>query len=141
MSGESGYLDEAETIRDWFVAEWDSTVAIHIYENQKFTKPTAAHWARLTIRSQEGRPASIGGPSVRYRHDGNIILEVFAPEGTGDGRARELVDEGLAIIRGREEGGIIVWTARAIPIGVRDGWYKINGLGLYQRDEDFNVQS
>ena len=94
MSGESGYLDEAETIRDWFVAEWDSTVAIDIYENQKFTKPTDAHWARLTIRSQEGRPASIGGPNIRYRHDGNILLEVFAPEGVGDGRARELIDEG-----------------------------------------------
>lgn len=138
----SGYLGEAETIRDWFVAEWDAdAVPIQIYENVKFDQPDDEPWARLTIRSRDAAPASIGGPAVRYRHPGAIILEIFNPVGHGDGRARELADEGLAIIRGRQEGGLTVWTAGAIPIGERDGWYKIDVLGTYSRDEDFAVQS
>lgn len=139
----SGYLDEAETIRGWFLSEWDSGVPIHIYENQKFAdKPDDEAWARLAIRSRsEGVPAAVGGPQVKYRHPGSIILEIFTPGGVGDGRARELADEGAAIIRARQEDGIIVWTTGAVVLGVRDGWYRINVIGTYTRDEDFTVQS
>lgn len=139
----SGYEGEAETIRAWFRSEWDSGVPIQIFENVAFKdKPDDEHWARLRVRSFEGAPATIGGPDVKYRHDGDIILEIFSPEGVGDGRARELADEALEIIRGREEGGITVWRAWAVPIGNRgDGWYRINALGSYSRDEDFTLQS
>jgi len=138
----SGYIGEAETIRGWFLAEWDSGVPIHVYENTKFTdKPDDAIWARLRVLSRDAYPAAIGGPTIRYRHDGDIILEIFAPESTGDGAARSLADDACAIMRGREDGGIVVWTARAIPLGVRDGWYRINVVGSFSRDEDFALQS
>ena len=138
----SGYLGEAETIRKWFRSEWDSGVPIHLIEGGNFPdKPDDGPWARLAIRSRDGYPAAIGGPTIRYRHDGDIILEIFTPEGGGDGPARALVDSGCEIVRGRDEDSIVVWNVRAIPLGVRDGWYRINVIASFSRDEDFALQS
>lgn len=136
------YQNEAGTIRAWFEDGWESGVPIHLIENSKFSdKPDDAPWARLLIRSQEAFPVSIGGPTIRYRHPGSIIVEIRVPEGIGDGRGRELADLACSIVRGKEEDGITVWSARAIPLGVRDGWYRINVLGTFSRDEDFTVQA
>lgn len=136
----SGYQGEEATIRGWFKAEWPSGTPIQLIENSKFSdKPDNAPWARMTVRSTGARVASIGGPVQRHRHDGDIILEVWVPEGIGTGKAKELADLGCGIIRGKEEGGITVWSARAIPLGVRDGWYRINVIGSFSRDEDFTI--
>jgi len=141
MSGSaSGYQGEAAVIREWFEAGWESGVPLQLVENAPFPdKPTNAPWARLAVRSTDARVASVGGPSVRFRHAGDIILEVFVPEGVGDGRARELADLGCDIVRAREESGIRVWAPRAIPLGVRDGWYRINVVAPYERDETFTI--
>lgn len=136
----SGYEGEAATVRGWFLAEWDSGIPIHLIENSPFPdKPDNAPWARLSIRNNPAGPATVGGPSRRYRHGGSIILEVFVPADIGDGLARELADAGATIIREKQEDGITVWSVQAIPIGVEDGWYRINVLGTFSRDEVFTV--
>ena len=136
----SGYVDEAATIRAWFAADWESGVPIHLIENSEFKdKPDNAPYAKLFIRPRDAFTAGVGGPQVRYRHPGDIILEIRVPEGVGDGRARELADAGCDIIRGREEGMLRVWSARAIALGVRDGWCRFNVLGSYSWDGDFTV--
>ena len=142
MSGETGYVGEAATIRAWFEDEWESGVPIKLLENAaKFAKPDNAPWARLSIHSNDAHVASVGGPNVRFRHLGDIVLEVFAPEGIGDGRARELADLGCSIIRGRSENGVQVWAPKAIPAGTKDGWYQINVVAPFSRDEDFTIHS
>ena len=139
----SGYVGEKATIRGWFRDGWESGVPIHLIEGSAFKdKPTNAPWARLAIRPREARVASVGGPTaVNFRHDGDIILEIFTPDGLGDGRATELADLGCSIIRGKQDGGIVCWSARAIPLGTRDGWVRVNVIGPYQRDEQFSVSS
>lgn len=136
------YVSEGAAIRAWFTAEWESGVPIHLLENSEFTdKPENAPWARLAIRPNDVNAVAVGGPVTRYRYDGDIILEIFTPSGTGDGRAKELADLGDTILRGRAEDGIQVWAARAITLGVRDGWYRINVIARYQRDEDHDSTS
>ena len=141
-SSPGGYVGEAATFRAWFSDGWEEGVPLALVENSaKFAKPTNAPWARLAIRPVDSEVASIGGPQVRYRQTGNLILEIFAPEGTGDGRARELADLACSIVRGREEARLRVWSARAIPLGVRDGWYRINVIAPYSWDEDYTPHS
>jgi len=137
----SGYVGEAATIRGWFDSEWDATVPIHMVDGSAFKdKPDNGPWARMAIQSRGAEVASIGGPAVSFRHTGDVVVEIFVPEGVGDGRGRALADLACDILRGKQDGGIVVWNARAIPLGVHDGWYRINVIGPYQRDEDFEIQ-
>lgn len=137
-----GYVGEDAAIRTWFQAEWEAGVPIHLIEGSAFReKPTNAPWARLLIRPRASAVVSVGAPIIRHRHVGSVIVEIFTPDGNGDGRAKELGDLACDILRGRQENGVVVWNARAIPLGVQDGWVRVNVIAPYQRDQDFTVQN
>ena len=128
MPSPDGYVGEAATIRAWFESEWPSGTPIQLIENDSFDRPDDSAWARLLIRSRDGSPATVGGPLRRYRYPGDVIVEIKVPEYTGDYVLRDLAD-----------GGITVWSVRAIPLDPKDGWARMHVLGSYSRDQTHTI--
>lgn len=133
-----GYEAEASLIRARFEEQWDPRVPVN-YPNMPDNKPAArTAWLRLSILPTDARVASIGGPAVRYRHDGDIIAEIHAPENQGSGPALALADDVCAAFRAWRSGELIAWAPRVVVVGNRDGWYVVNVIAPYQRDETFS---
>lgn len=140
-----GYDTEAAAIRARFYAEWGNTTPI-AWPNVSFTPPASpkAPWVRLTILPADARQASAAVPGQRtLRSVGQIIVQVFVPEGGGDGQAEALAEQACAIFRGvRADGiryqGLRGEAPRARTIGNDGrGWYQVNAEIPYQRDSTF----
>lgn len=132
------YVSEAALIRNRFESQWSSPIPAFILENKKVSKPTDAPWVRMTIQNGDANVACVGGSTIRYRHDGSVIVEIWTPLGEGDGEARELGDLAASIFRGWESGGLRFWAPRVVPLGERNGWYRVNMIAPFQRDTDFS---
>ncbi len=115
----------ANTIRSEFNTNF--TAYDVAWENVHFTPPQEDPWVRLTIREGEGFAAGFAGGTNRYRHPGNVIVQVFAPVGTGDGKAREIADSVAAIFRGKRLSGIRFFDAPYVQTVGPDGdWFQVN---------------
>lgn len=60
------------------------------------TKP----WVRLNLRPGDAFQASIGRKRV-WRHPGEIIVEIYAPKGSGFQKAHQIADSVAGIFRGQ----------------------------------------
>lgn len=131
-----GYETEANEIRSHFDTEWADETPVD-WPNTAFAKPDRDPWIRFRIRPADAGQADMAS-SPRFRHDGAVIVQVFVREHTGDGRAKELADKAAAIFRRTTIGSSVFRTPRANDIGPDGrGWYQINVIAPYYRDEVF----
>lgn len=138
-----GYEFEAQRILSRFAAEWtdngDELTPI-AWPNTPFDPPQSGAWVRITIQPSTSRVASIAGPYTRFRHDGDVVVEIFAPHGDGTETALMLADRAAAIFRGFEHHNLTFFAPRMVHVGNRDGWYRVNVICPYQRDTAFAHQ-
>ena len=147
-----GYAPEAQQIRDRFTAEWTDGGSPRTpvdYENEHFdaqvdaADPTTGRplpWVRLTVFGSDASRASLGGSVARYRHDGETVIEVFAPRGGGDAEARQLADHAAGIFRSWQSGELTFWTPRVVRLGREGQWYRLNVIAPFKRDSVFSHQ-
>lgn len=116
------------------------------WENKQFTPPNKAAYVRLTVRNSEGLRLTFGDLDgvADYRYPGIVFVQVFVPEDTGDKDARKLADAAAAIFRSKTlnmmdgvtlKGVIRMRTPRVDVIGARDGYFQMNVMIPYVRDE------
>lgn len=131
------YDAESQLIRQTFLAAWrafaDSPPVAH--ENAPFKPPSNA-WVRLSIINAEAFQADMAA-APRYRHPGVVIVQVFVPHGTGDGRARRLADQAAGVFRSRTIGNIVFRAASVLPQGSDGTWYQVNATAEFFRDSTF----
>lgn len=141
----TGYLGEMEAIEDRFKSEWGDLTPIE-FKNAPITKPGDENggdlgpWVRFRIHPSSAVVASVGGPNVRFRHAGDVIVEIFTPLHSGPKSIRELVDAAASIFRGWRQDGITFWAPRAVEVDAAKGWDRMNVIAPYQRDESFALQ-
>ena len=136
------YDTEADAIRARFNTSWGATTPI-AWPNVNFTPPAGEPWVRLTIRSDEAFSASLPAPTIRHRHTGMVVVQVFTPDNEGDAEARTLADQVCAIFRDVTAGGITYrgvdgsspYVTEVGPDG--SGWYQLNVWVPYYRDSLF----
>jgi hypothetical protein len=131
-----GWASEYATIRAQFMDNWGGETIV-AEENAAGEPTDQVAWIRFQVLGTDGRVAGIGGPQTRYRHDGDVVIEIFAPLNHGVGRSRELADKASSILRGLQVGGITFWAPRLIKVGPRGAWYRMNLICPFQRDEVF----
>lgn len=134
------FASERKAIGQTFKTEWvvgvDPRTPI-AYPNKAFTPPDSA-WVRLAIVNGETLRLSLG-PNGEHRWAGIVYVQVFVPQGSGDGEARSLADEAAKIFRDRalatDDGGSITFRSPSIQqIGPDGRWWQLNVICPYQRD-------
>lgn len=131
----SGFFTEAATIEGYFIDNWDHTEIAH--DNVTFD-PVATvvkEYVRFSDLYAGGRQASLGNnPLFRYR--GMVAIQIFVKPNTGSARYLELVDFVTAIFRARRITDVNFEVPYPVKIGNREGWYQVNVLCPYYRDEE-----
>lgn len=125
-------------IRARWAVQWGATTTTS-YDNKPFTPTIGIAWVRLAIRDGDARQASIG-PSSIDRHSGVVFVQIFAPLGQGEDRARWLADRAATVFRKVElAAGSSLVTFRVPSIAAiepgGDDWWQVNVVCPYFYDE------
>lgn len=132
------YNAQAEAIRTRFRTQWADETPIS-WPNEPFKTPSPpVPWVRFQILDNNAEQADIGGSASTYRHEGDVLVEVFVPLGSGEFRVRQLTQKVQDAFRGWQSGGMRFYTPRAVPVGKSEEiWWKINVLARFERDSVF----
>lgn len=120
-----------------FKDAWDTTGGAAVYDDLPGSVPaTEGLWARLTVRHGDGRQASLAGdgPARRWRNDGIVMIQVFAPMGDGGTAARAAAHVLMTAFRLAK---LEVWfrATRMREIGASGAFYQINVSTTFTYDE------
>lgn len=96
--------------------------------------PKSGAWARVTMEDTESDRVSLGR-TARYRTDGVLIVQLFAPGGTGRQTTRALAELVIGAFRGKRTAGG-VWFHREVArdVGADGPWWQTNVVIEYQYD-------
>jgi len=91
-------------------------------------------WARVTVRHDEGRGASLGGrSSKRFRRGGYVWVQVFVPftDGSRPPKAIELARLVLGAIQDKRSGGLVLSQAKLEEKGQDKSWYRVDVMSRF----------
>lgn len=144
MSEPLQFDHERRVIEQHFKTSWDDTPTQDAkvkYENQAWTMPVEP-WVALTIVTTEGRQIDIRENAL-HRYGGTVIVQVFQKERTGTGEARRLAGRIAEIFRQQtlcddtlECGRLIFRTPSITTVGLISGWYQLNVVCPFFRDQN-----
>ena len=134
------YLSERQAIQSRFGDEWGDRTEVS-WPNVDFSPPSGEAWVRFRVQSGPAAQVAMGGPENLYRHDGDVVIEVFAPRGHGERAALEHADLAAAAFRAWRTAELTFWTPRLTPAEVVDGWWKVDVICPFQRDNRFPAAS
>lgn len=141
------YAAEFTAIKTRFETEWIDPLdppaprTPVAWENEHFKAPAEPEpWVRVTVFGSTASRASVGGTSARYRHDGEVIVEVWFPANEGSAGARTLADAAAAVFRAWQAGTLTFWTPRVVRVGREGAWYRLNVIAPFKRDSVFAHQ-
>ena len=149
-----GFGPEGDYIRGRFATEWqtlrsytdaqmgktiDRTDVRVVWGNRTTNPPDNDLWVRVNVRHSGAEPASVGDSSAAmHRHDGMIVVEVFAPIGEGEDTIEGYCDDVAAIFRDyRDQQGLRFRSPYTVNVGEVGAWYKRDVLIPFVRDTVF----
>ena len=131
-----GYEAERQAIESRFTTQWASATNI-AYDNVDYTPTPDQAFVTLRILPDGSVQASLGD-SPLFRHPGIIIVGVFVSQGQGTKIARDFADTAMAIFRSAPVfSGILCRAPYMEVIGEKEGWYQIDVIVPFQRDESY----
>jgi len=93
-------------------------------------------WVRFAIRPSRAQQISSGAVgNRRFRQPGTVIVQIFVPTGTGDGKAYQIADDIAVSLRGVTDSGVTL-KATSPPqfVGPDGGWWQSNTTTEFQFD-------
>jgi hypothetical protein len=133
------FAADTSAIRARFEALWPAkfTPAVpHCFADERtpasFTSAKAP-WVRLTIIPGKQTQVEMGNQR-RFRRIGLVVLDVFVPAGSGEGRAMELCDAFADIFMARTISGIVFRATSVDRVGTTDAWTQFSASTPYQSD-------
>jgi len=134
-----GYESERALIEPMFFAGMISasfaTTDI-AWENVKFEPEDEQTYVSFRIVHAFEDQASLGD-SPLFRAAGFLSIAIMTPEGTGTATAKKNADKIAAVFRGQTLSGIIFRAPRIEEVGNQNGYYQLNIIVPFQRDEVF----
>lgn len=104
------------------------------WPNANYTPTSGEEWVRLNILPASSRQVATVGD--KWRHPGVVSVQIFVPEGTGDGKAYAIADDVAAVFQGMTLSGVRFKATSANTVGPdADGWYQV------QADTDFEYDT
>jgi len=131
------FADERATIESHFLTGWGTLTPVEI-AGVPSQNPPATAYIRLGIRSGTREPASL--PAEWIRSNGLVVVDVFAPDGQGSIRDRELADQVASVLDLRQLHSPGVRTIRfgvtsiIEDLNATPGWFRIQCLTPFQHD-------
>lgn len=92
-----------------------------------------SEWVRVTILNNDSETVEVGGS--RTRHNGEIVFSIFVASGTGTDRARELADDLFDGFVNVNFGTIQTQTPSVSRVGDEDGFYHLQVIVPFYRDQ------
>lgn len=146
MALAAGYADAREAIEETFLDAWSTLgdPAKIEMDNFRFDAKQVKdlNWGRFVIIDGETEQVGLGTKPYAYS-DGQIVLQLFAPEKTGTEAIRVLADQFLDIWKdtdGRpldfskgDSGRIRTALGWATRDGVIEGWYQMRAIVPFTR--------
>ena len=135
------FTDEKRAFEDRFKTQWGSTSPVR-WEGLPFKFPDPAiPWVGFYVRSGPSNRITVG-PNPLVRYAGNIVVQVFAPEGQPMATASGYLDTIATIFREVEfsynnSGLIRCYQPDVRVIGTDNGWFQRNVVCPYIRDKQF----
>lgn len=118
---------------------WDTTGYPMVYTDVPDTvTPSNSVWARVTIRHGTGNQASLTGcinGVKRWKNEGIIFVQVFAPVGDGSSLAYDAAQIVLNAFRDSTETEVWFRKSRINEIGNSGAFEQINVLSDFTYDE------
>lgn len=130
----TGYVGERKAIWARFDSGWDGRTWVD-WPGIGGRPPKGEAWVRFGIQNSPSAQISVGGSQDLYRHDGAVVLEVFAPLGEGEDPALELADAAADVFRGWRGGGLKFFAPYVTQSERRDGHWKVDVICPFERDE------
>ena len=95
-----------------------------------------APWVRFSIRASNADIASMGGTGNRkFRQAGSVIVQIFIPTGSGDGKAYDIADDVAAALRGVTVSGVRLGaTTPPRFVGPDGAWWQGNTSTPFEFD-------
>jgi hypothetical protein len=128
-----GFFQAQSDVSQYFSDNWSHTQVD--YGNIYFDPKNLDEWVRFTDQVSTGRRASLGDNPL-YRYVGMVTVQIFVKPNAGEARALELCDFVTALFRDQRINGTQFRVPQPNKIGVRDGWYQVNAVCHYYRDEE-----
>lgn len=126
-----GFESAAKAIRQQLHDHYSRTPVA--WPNASFEPPGRDPWIRLTILGGDGRQVATAGQ--RIRRTGVVVVQVFVPRGSGDGKAWSIAEEVAAIFEASTISGIRFGAAGTEEVGTQDSWFQINVRVPFDYDE------
>ena len=122
-------------IRTLFATAWGNLTEI-AWPDVPFDIPDNQAWVRVDIKHNMGYQASMGSPgSNRFRREGIVTVQVFAPEGKGANDAADKADAVADIFIGTDDNGIHYYDTTINEVGNDEsGFYQINVVTKFRYD-------
>lgn len=120
-------LDEVRAaLSEHLDATWDATRIA--WPNEKPLKVKKEAWIRFSLAPYAWRVPFAEAPARRRVLEGDIVLQVFAPSGTGAGQAMALADEAARVFESFRDRNVFCYEAKEPVIlgDDGDGWYQIS---------------
>jgi hypothetical protein len=130
------FASDSATIRQRFETLWPgqfSPQVPHTWGDVKYDPPEDTPWVRLTILPGQQAQASMGKQRL-FRRNGVVVVDIFVPAGSGDGRAKELGDAVTNIFMGRTVSGVIFRATSLERVQVDGAWTQYSASTPYQAD-------
>lgn len=132
------YADEERAIHERLATNWVTTPIR--YGEAPFTEPNATPWIAIWIQNIEARQIDLGVTNPLVRHDGRIVIQIFAPESQGVRTSKTYADTLGAIFAGQEfsagsSGTIRARRATVRTIPAKNGWSQVNVEIPFSRDK------
>lgn len=129
----TAFVAETE-IQNHFVTGWDDETPV-AQDNVSFEPQSVTEYVRFVDDNAGARQVSLGD-NPRFRYRGLVTVQAFLKPNTGTSRAMELFDLVTEIFRAQKVGSVQFEVPRMNTVGDRDGWYQVNFLCPYYRDEE-----
>lgn len=104
-----------------------------LHDNEEYSG-SADEWLRVCVQNAKGKRITLGNNPV-YRYYGVCFVQIFVKPGTGSGRALEIADSITPIIRDKLIHGVQFFVPNVIRIGEYNGWYQVNVLTDFYRED------
>lgn len=126
---------ESVSIQSRFSTIWGNATAID-WPNVGFATGDKSEWVRFRILHEPAYQAAMGGVGNHlYRHPAFVSILIFVKPNTGLARVNALADMAANVWRGADFSGIKMGVPSINHVGVVDGWYQVNVLCSFYRDE------
>jgi len=109
------------------------------YDAVPFDTPTAATWARIRIRHEQGEQATLGGPATRrFNKTGSVIVSIFTPVSSSldTSKAESLALLAKTAFEGKATPSQVWFRDVTInEIGVEESWFQVDVIATFNYDE------